>query len=107
MQIPPETQVVIDFDDNRGASALVGPCGQNLALIERRLGVVVDSRGNHITIAGSRDGCDAARRGLETLYAQAIQGQELAQGDAEGAIRAVVAQGSLFEFDTKAARTSF
>jgi phosphate starvation-inducible PhoH-like protein len=52
MQIPPETQVVIDFDDNRAASALVGPYGQNLALIERRLGVVVDSRGNHITIAG-------------------------------------------------------
>ncbi len=62
MQIPPETQVVIDFDDNRAASALVGPYGQNLALIERRLGVVVDSRGNHISIAGSRDGCDAARR---------------------------------------------
>ena len=52
MQIPPETQVVIDFDDNRAVSALVGPYGQNLALIERRLGVVVDSRGNHITIAG-------------------------------------------------------
>jgi phosphate starvation-inducible protein PhoH and related proteins len=33
LQIPPETQVVIDFDDNRAASALVGPYGQNLALI--------------------------------------------------------------------------
>ena len=107
MQIPPETQVVIDFDDNRAASALVGPYGQNLALIERRLGVVVDSRGNNITIAGSRDGCDAARRVLETLYAQALQGQELAQGDVEGAIRAVIAQGSLFEFDPKAAKNAF
>ena len=37
MQVPPETQVVIDFDDNRAASALVGPYGQNLAQIERRL----------------------------------------------------------------------
>ena len=82
MQIPPETQVVIDFDDNRAASALVGPYGQNLAQIERRLGVVVDSRGNHITIAGSRDGCDAARRVLETLYSQATQGHDLAQGEA-------------------------
>ena len=104
MQIPPETQVVIDFDDNRAASALVGPYGQNLALVERRLGVVVDSRGNHITIAGSRDGCDAARRVLETLYAQATQGHDLAQGDVEGAIRAVIAQGSLFEFDAKTAQ---
>src|SRR5215211_3480852 len=107
MQIPPETQVVIDFDDNRAASALVGPYGQNLALVERRLGVVVDSRGNHITIAGSRDGCDAARRVLETLYAQAVQGHDLSQGEVEGAIRAVLAQGSLFEFDPKAAKTSF
>ena len=90
MQVPPETQVVIDFDDNRAASALVGPYGQNLALVERRLGVVVDSRGNHITIAGSRDGCDAARRVLETLYAQAV-----------------LSQGSLFEFDPKTAKTSF
>src|SRR5271167_141678 len=54
LPIPPETQVVIDFDDNRAASGLVGPYGQNLAQIERRLGIVVDSRGNHITIAGSR-----------------------------------------------------
>ena len=107
MQVPPETQVVIDFDDNRAVSALVGPYGQNLALIERRLGVVVDSRGNHITIAGSRDGCDAARRVLETLYAQASQGHELDQGEVEGAIRAVIAQGSLFEYDAKAAKSQF
>ena len=107
MQIPPETQVVIDFDDNRAASALVGPYGQNLALVERRLGVIVDSRGNHITIAGSRDGCDAARRVLETLYSQAVQGHDLSQGEVEGAIRVVLAQGSLFEFDPKTAKASF
>ena len=106
MQVPPETQVVIDFDDNRAASALVGPYGQHLALIERRLGIIVDSRGNHITIAGSRDGCDAARRVLEALYAQATQGQELAQGDVEGAIRAIIAQGSLFEYDAKSAKSA-
>ena len=107
MSIPPETQVVIDFDDNRAASALVGPYGQNLALVERRLGVVVDSRGNHITIGGTRDGCDAARRVLETLYEQAVKGHDLAQGDVDGAIRAVVAQGSLFEFDAKNAKQAF
>jgi phosphate starvation-inducible PhoH-like protein len=101
LQTQPETQVVIDFDDNRAASALVGPYGQNLALVERRLGVVVDSRGNHITIAGSRDSCDAARRVLEALYAQAMTGHDLAQGEVEGAIRAVIAQGTLFEFDPK------
>ena len=100
-----ETQIVVAFDDNRAASALVGPYGQHLALIERRLGVVADSRGNHITIAGSRDTCDAARRVLETLYEQAARGHEVSQGDVEGAIRAVLAQGSLFEFDPRTADT--
>ena len=98
---------MVAFDDNRAASGLVGPYGQNLAMIERRLGVVVDSRGNHITIGGSQDACDAARRVLETLYEQAVRGQDLAQGDVEGAIRAVIAQGSLFDFDPKLGKTAF
>src|SRR5205823_831209 len=58
-------------------------------------------------LAGARDGCDAARRVLETLYAQATQGHDPAQGDVEGAIRAVIAQGSLIDFDAKAPKSSF
>jgi phosphate starvation-inducible PhoH-like protein len=101
-----ETQVVIDFDDNRAASALVGPYGQNLAIIERRLNVVVDARGNHITLTGIRDACDAARRVLETLYTQAAQGQDLAPGDVEGTIRATLAQGTLFPFEAKGSKSA-
>ena len=104
---PPETQIVVAFDDNRAASALVGPYGQHLALIERRLGVVADSRGNHVTIAGSRDGCDAARRVLEALYKQALTSTDVSQGDVEGAIRAILAQGSLFDFDPRVGKTAF
>ena len=33
-------QIILTFDYNRLASALFGQYGQNLALIERRLGVV-------------------------------------------------------------------
>ena len=108
LDTPPqaETQVVIDFDDNRAASSLVGPYGQNLAIIERRLNVVVDSRGNHITITGTRDACDSARRVLETLYAQAVQGHDLAPGDVEGTIRATLAQGTLFPFDPKGSKNA-
>jgi phosphate starvation-inducible PhoH-like protein len=69
--------------------------------------LVADQRGNHVTIAGSRDGCEAARRVLEELYEQALRGQELTQGDVDGAIRAVIAQGSLFDFDPKAIRPAF
>ena len=39
------TQVVLAFDDNRLASLLFGQYGQNLALIERRLGVVAEQIG--------------------------------------------------------------
>ncbi|MEX1082938.1 MAG: KH domain-containing protein, partial [Xanthobacteraceae bacterium] len=61
------TQIVLAFEDNRLASALFGQYGQNLALVERRLGVAADSRGNHVTIEGPRDACEQARRVLEGL----------------------------------------
>src|SRR5205085_2482006 len=101
----PETHLELNFDDNRAVSALVGQYGQHLALLERRLNVLADSRGNLITVAGSRDGCEAARRVLEALYARAERGDDLTQGDVDGAIRAVIAQGSLFDFDPKTARS--
>src|SRR5438093_1058542 len=101
------TQIMLAFDDNRLASTLFGQYGQNLALIERRLGVVADSRGNHVTIEGSRDACEQARRVLEGLYEQLQRGNELSQGQLEGAVRLAIAQGSLFDFDAAPARQSF
>lgn len=102
-----EVQVTLTFDDNRSAAILFGQYGQNIALVERRLGVVADQRGNQVTIAGSREAVEAARHVFETLHEQAKRGQELVTGDVEGAIRAVIAQGSLFDFDPKTARSSF
>src|SRR5204862_7512734 len=101
------TQVLLAFDGERRASALFGQCGQTLALIERRLGVVADSRGNQVTIEGSRDACERARRVLEGLYEQIKRGHDLSQGDVEGAIRLVIAQGSLFDFDPTTSRPAF
>src|SRR6202140_4480637 len=97
------TQIALTFDDNRLASALFGQYGQNLALIERRLGVVAISRGNHVTIDGSREASDQARRVLESLYQRLQHGDELVQGDVDGAIRLALSQGSLFDFDPAAA----
>ena len=103
----PVTQIVVAFDDNRLASALFGQYGQNLALIERRLGVTAEQRGNHVTVAGLREGCEQARHVLEGLYDQLKRGQDLATGDVEGAIRLAISQGSLFEFDAAPERASF
>src|SRR5580693_2605578 len=93
------TQIALTFDDNRLASILFGQYGQNLALIERRLHVVAEQRGNEVTIAGSRDACEQARRVLEALYEEIKRGHDLSTGDVEGAIRLAIAQGSLFDFD--------
>jgi phosphate starvation-inducible PhoH-like protein len=82
-------QIVLTFDDNRLASTLFGQYGQNLALIERRLAVVANSRGNQVTVEGSREACDQARRVLE------------------GTIRQALSQGSLFDFDPATARQNF
>jgi len=98
---------VLAFDDNRFASLLFGQYGQNLALIERRLGVVTEQRGNHVTLAGSRDGVERSRRVLEGLYEQLRRGDELVSGDVEGAIRLAIAQGSLFDYDAVTARPGF
>jgi phosphate starvation-inducible PhoH-like protein len=95
----PATQIVLTFDDNRLASVLFGQYGQNLAAIERRLGVAADSRGNHVTIDGPRDAVEQARRVLEGLYERIKSGDELVSGDVEGAVRHAIAQGSLFDFD--------
>src|SRR5262249_18030713 len=95
------------FDDNRLASALFGQYGQNLASIERRLGVVADSRGNQVTIAGPRDACEQGRRGLESLSGQLKGGHDLPAGDVEGAIRLAISQGSLFDYDAATARPGF
>jgi phosphate starvation-inducible PhoH-like protein len=100
-------QIALTFDDNRLASALLGQYGQNLALIERRLGVVATSRGNQVTLEGPREGCEQARRVLEGLYERLKRGDELVQGDVDGAIRLAISQGSLFDFDPAAARDSF
>src|ERR1700751_4261508 len=100
-------QIALTFDDNRLASVLFGQYGQTLALIERRLGVVANSRGNQVTLEGPREACEQARRVLDSLYERLKRGDELVQGDVEGTIRMTLSQGSLFDFDPAAARENF
>jgi phosphate starvation-inducible PhoH-like protein len=100
-------QIVLAFDDNRLAAVLFGQYGQNLALLERRLGVTADSRGNHVTIAGPREACAQARAVLEMLYEQLRRGGELSSGDVEGAVRQSLAQHSLFDYAPSGERPTF
>ena len=87
----------LEFDDNKLASALFGRHSENLALIERRMGVSADQRGNHVTIEGEREACDKARQVLDLLYAELKRGQEISTGDVEGTIRQVSRQAARLE----------
>jgi phosphate starvation-inducible protein PhoH and related proteins len=79
--------IVVAFDDNRLVPTLFGEFDQNLALVEKRLGVDATARGNQVTIRGSREACTRARLALDMMYGRLQEGHDLAPGDVEGAIR--------------------
>jgi phosphate starvation-inducible PhoH-like protein len=89
---PAKQQIDLVFDNNRLASTLYGEFDQNLALMERRLGVDARARGNMVTLAGPPAAVALARRVLESLYDRLLEGHEVLQGDVEGAIRMAEAE---------------
>ena len=101
------TEIVLAFDDNRLASLVFGNYDQNLAHIERRLGVTANANGNLVVIRGPRDASEQARRVFEMLYERAKQGQLAADGDVEGAIAESGFQGSLFPAEVDGSRDGF
>jgi phosphate starvation-inducible protein PhoH and related proteins len=100
-------QIVLEFDNNQLASTLFGRHAENLALIERRLGIITDQRGNHLTIEGERIACERTKRMLEILYQQLKQGHDVTTGDVEGAIRQVTMQPAKLDADSKSANANF
>ena len=89
-------EVTLAFEDNRLAGMVFGHYDQNLAHIERRLGVTVNALGNHVVIKGVPDATDKARHVLENLYERARGGAALTLGDVDGAIQESAYQGTLF-----------
>ena len=92
----PNGELIVTLEDNRLASEIFGSHDQNLAFLERRLGIEATPRGNHVALRGPAESCDQARRVLETLYARASRGEPVSLGDVDGAIRITSAQGTLF-----------
>jgi phosphate starvation-inducible PhoH-like protein len=88
--------VTLAFDDNKHASVLFGLYDQNLAKVERKLGVVANALGNQVTIKGPPEACEQARQVLEILYGRVKLGQAVGPGDVDGAIEERALQGSLF-----------
>jgi phosphate starvation-inducible PhoH-like protein len=101
--------VDLAFDDNRLVGQLFGQFDQNLAILEKRLGIDAIARGNQVSIRGPHEACDHARQVLDALYERLEHGDEIHPGDVEGAIRVAaseMAQLPLPQLDRKT-RVSF
>ncbi|HEY0570508.1 MAG TPA: phosphate starvation-inducible protein PhoH, partial [Enterovirga sp.] len=88
--------MTLTFDDNRLAGLVFGHYDQNIAHIERRLGIVLNALGNRIVIKGPPDSASRARLVLEGLYERVRREGALTLGDVDGAIQESAMQGSLF-----------
>lgn len=104
---PPQTELTLAFQDNRLASLVFGQYDQFLARVERRLAVRANANGNHVTLKGTPEACEQARKTLENLYARVGKGQTLTLGDVDGALEESALQGSLFPKDSQNPRSGF
>lgn len=96
-----------EFEDNGLIQQLYGPNNTHLDQIESRLGVTLHTRGNTITIEGTRASAETARQALVSLYSRLEAGQMIENGDVDGAAR--LAEGgkpSAANEDALAIRTS-
>ena len=99
-------EIALAFDDNRLASIVFGHYDQNIARIERRLGVVANANGNQILIRGPREASEQARRVFEMLYSAPSSGRAPEEGDVEGAIEEITYQGTCFPAKSRAPATA-
>ena len=76
-----DSPTFLQFDDNRLLPLLFGQHDQNLARVERLLGVAIASRGNRLAISGERSAVQNAVDALQSLYRR-LQ-RDLPVGDAE------------------------
>ena len=93
---PQAAEITIAFPDNAAASIVFGHYDQNIARIERSLGVSAYANGNQVVIKGPREASEQARRVFELLYERVKKGQPASEGDVQGAIAESAYQGLLF-----------
>lgn len=98
-------EIAIAFPDNAAASVVFGHYDQNIARIERSLGVSAYANGNQVVIKGPKEASEQARRVFELLYERVKQGQPADEGDVEGAIAESAYTGLLFPGDDGAKDT--
>ncbi len=81
------------YDDNGLALQLFGAHHAHLALIEQKLAVTINARGNTLSITGPEDAVDAARTVLEGLYSRLDRGLEVDREEVEAVLRMAMGPG--------------
>ena len=100
-------EISLSLGDNRLALLVLGQYDQNIAKIERRLGVVASANGNQIALKGPLGAVQKAKRILERLYERVKLGHNLTLADVDGAIEEDLLQGTLFPEQSSVQRGKF
>lgn len=82
-----ERRVDLRLDDNGLASLLHGEHDQHLARIEAQTGISITSRGGLLTLAGSDDAVEVARRVLVALWERLTRGLDVGPAEVDAAVR--------------------
>lgn len=97
--------LVIAFDDNRLLTELYGEHDSHLVRIEKELGIMATSRGNKLVITGEPEARRMADRVFKNLYGRLKRGQEVNQGEVDGAMRmATTTSGNAADKDDSSSR---
>ncbi|MBI2066580.1 MAG: PhoH family protein [Deltaproteobacteria bacterium] len=77
----------IQFEDSNAARDLFGVQDENIRTIEKKLGVQIDIRGNHVSIRGHQTEVALVEKVLHQLYEMVRRGFPVMGADVEQAIR--------------------
>ena len=81
------TTLPLEFDDNALVLQLFGSHHGNLVRIEQKLDVLIDARGNQVTITGAPETVDTARVVLDSLYGRLAKGLAVGRQEVDAALR--------------------
>ncbi len=90
-----DKSLCLEFEDNRLALQLFGAHHSHLARIEQKLDIVMDSRGNQVTLSGPEDAMEAGGKVLDVLYGRLKRGQPVGREDVDAALRMTSASTSM------------
>lgn len=86
-ETPCDKAVHLEYEDNRLVLQLFGAHHGHLAQIEQKLDIVMDARGNQVTLSGLEDAVAAGRNVLDVLYGRLKRGLSVGRQDVDAALR--------------------